>query len=203
MKTQSSNTAKSRLATLTIIIMLAFAFNSCQKDETPVLETTPAENHQFPVETINRSATTANTALAVVMVKIEHLAIKSSQADYMVTLYTDGTIIFNGRKNVKYTGIARLQATTESMLSISALIRNSNFFTMSQSTKFAEDLPVTITTCAQMQQTADVRTPAYKTKSLSDYNNGYPKALCALRMNIERQLQIQDLIGGEIINNTK
>ena len=199
MKTQQTS-AKSALATLTIIIMLAFTFSSCQKEETA----TPANsaNHEYPAESTERAAADARIpAPGMAFITIDHMAVKSMSPDYKVTVYSNGLVSFTGRKNVEFIGHALLKVSEENMIIIKKLIANANFFNMTDKKLNAQDMPATTTTCSMMQQLSIDASFSYQTKSLVDYNNGYPRALYTLRTSIENQFPIKELIGKETIKN--
>ena len=121
--------------------------------------------------------------------------------DYKVTVYSNGLVSFTGRKNVEFIGHALLKVSEEDMILIKKLIANANFFNMTDKKLNAQDMPATTTTCSMMQQLSIDASFSYQTKSLIDYNNGYPRALYTLRTSIENQLPIKELIGKETIKN--
>ena len=195
MKTQNISPIKSGLTTLALIIMIAFTFNSCQKDD---LTSMNNEGNQNSSNSSISDAGAKMPSAGMALVKIDHMAAKSMQPDYSVTVTSNGNIVFEGRRNVKFIGRTYLLASDESMLTIKKLIANSNFLNIVVKNEFAMDAPQVTTTCTLKQQPSSEATYAYTVKSLTDINNGYPKVLYTFRTSIEKQLQIQGLIGKEL-----
>lgn len=192
MKTQKRTPIVSALGTLSLIIMLAFSINSCQKDD---LTTTGNSSSNGTDQSLGKSVANTLPYLGPALIRIDHLAGMTQEPDFSVTLYNNGAIVFEGRRNVSLIGQARLAAKFETIVTVKKLITASEFFNMKVKTTNVLDAAKTITTCSMKQSAATDASFSAKTRSLIDYNNGYPRDLYTLRTEIEKLLDIQKFIG--------
>ncbi|MEO5572044.1 MAG: DUF6438 domain-containing protein [Bacteroidia bacterium] len=186
MKTINLNNSIKNSLTVSLISSVLF-LASCSKEEL-----------SLPVANASQSAGEARTALAqateatassdlqkatsTIMIRIEHQAARSEAPDYAVTIKFDGTIKFEGRRNVAYIGNREWKLELSKFIAIKNLFAYTNFTSIEDNLPLLADVPMIYTTyCAS---------PADFAKTLFDYDHDYPEGLISLREKAEILLDL-------------
>jgi len=186
MEQLKNRNTKSTLPILSIAIVLMLYCTGCQKEDIPV-----------PLDA-SKNISTGQTSRTIpplyTVISITHDGGYSvSAANYRVTVMSNGIAIFNGYRNVAKIGEVKFDLTEEKLLKIEELIKKYDFFSITDDLKYIPDLPYVTTTCA-LPQTNSVAEVADHSRSLIDYNKGYPEALIQLRKDVELLLNISSYV---------
>lgn len=181
---------------VTVIVSLLF-LTSCKKED---LVTTTSGNatatdgvKQAPQAKSNQihppaefRAELPKAGQSTVMIKIDHIAARTHAPDYSVSIKFDGTIIFEGRRNVAYVGTKEWQLASDKFMNVKQLFDHSGFNSIEDNLSELADVPMVYTTwCAS---------PAQRATTLFDYNDGYPEGLISLRQKAESILDLWEYI---------
>jgi len=185
MKTTKSVTAKSKtsIVSFALIIVSAFLIASCQKEEEQptassannASEMAKGFDHPLPVPTI-----------AFTSIKINHIAARSLNPDYSITIYANGSGVYEGRRNVHIMGVKHFEMDKRTLEYISDLSLRINFFDIRAIDFNIPDLPIVATTFTNSEGT----------KTLAD-SEGVPEVLVAFRTKIETALNMSKLVSGD------
>ncbi|MEP7170816.1 MAG: DUF6438 domain-containing protein [Bacteroidota bacterium] len=126
------------------------------------------------------------------MIKINHIAGRSMNPDYSVTVFSDGKVEYDGRRNVAVKDKVIMQIKDVTVKELRNLFEASKFFSLDDRLSIVADIPQVLTTFND----SDIAEKAPKT--LIDYNHGYPAELIALRIRTESILNIAPLVTGHI-----
>lgn len=196
MKTHQKSLLKSA-STVLALILFVLTINGCQKDD--LSKVSPAA-HQNSSSRSSQNKASNVPSLGMALINIDHQAVKSLSPEYSVTVFSSGVVVFIGKRNVAFTGRSMLSISRETMLEVKKLIQSAYFLSIVPRNESYPDRPFTTTTCTLRQQpTVDAVNGEniYTTKSLTDYNDGNPRALYILRTSVEKILPIQELIAKE------
>ncbi len=185
MKQLNDRNTKSTFPILSIMIVAILYCTGCQKEDMPV-----------PMGATNNSGdrqTPLSTSPLYTVIKINHSGgFSTSGLSYDITVMSNGVAVFNGYRNVAKIGEVKFEVPREKMLQIAGLIKRYEFFSIEDDLSYIPDLPCVTTTCTLPETTpAEV---ADHSRSLIDYNKGYPAALIGLRTDVELVLNISSYV---------
>jgi hypothetical protein len=172
------------------IIMIVFIFSSCSKDELlPASPPSSATSHTVTGEQVQPAENPVN--LSYQAITINHIAARTSLPDYEVTVYSDGNVIFEGRRNTAFTGTKNFKIDERTFSMLTDMFVSSHLFDVPQaagSVPVSElaDVPEVLTTFTNGNH------PAI---TLTDYNDTHAMPeLISLRTHAEDLLNIDHLI---------
>lgn len=208
MKTTSQiNTVKKEFLILSFMFSLLFYLTSCKKDdiEVPSKVSTGASERQIKsnhddvskgnAEKVNQlkfippNANQGKIA-ADVLIKIDHQAARSKAPDYVVTVFSNGKVVFEGRRNVTFIGPKEMKIDKSTVEELKRLFTEANFSGIEDALPYIADIPTVYTTYNGPDPVGDV------INTLKDYNDGIPLELIALRIKTESILNISHLVNG-------
>gem|GEM_PF-5593203 len=165
------------------ISLLMFMFFACQKDDTmqPSAQTSSA-----PIE---KTIPVNPTALPYEIIKINHISPRGLVPDYEMTLSTNLTVRFEGRRNTAYQGVKILKTDERTYAMLKYMYESSHLFDVPSASvnNGMADQPVVYTSFNNGTQMI----------TLTDYNTGDPAKLYELRQRTEMMLGITLLVYGE------
>ena len=205
MKTQKITSGKNGFTVLSMATAIIFLMASCQKDQLPNPLNAANAN---TILSSNRSSKPSPYIPAYAMITIMHDGGHSiSNPGYSVTAYSNGIAVFNGYRNVAKIGEVKFQLSKDQLLAVETEINKSRFLSIADDLTYIPDAPYVTTTCTiSLTPKTDVTNadvvnlnPADRsiTKSLIDYNEGYPASLIALRTEVENTLNISMYVHGD------
>jgi hypothetical protein len=92
-----------------VMIMFVSFISGCQKDEMPQMNNS-SETENSSME---RNSQQLENTISYEMLSINHNKMFSTLPDYKVTLQSNGSVIFEGRKNTAFIGITKLMVPIE------------------------------------------------------------------------------------------
>jgi len=203
MKTNMNSPRKYYYVSLIAILLVV----ACQKDEVaPLTQTSvPSLNNSksavaafgteqgMPVFDNSKSTVTdlASTPLFTVM-RIAHEAARTTNPDYILSVNSDGGVVFQGIRNVSHIGTFKYRMSPAAFVSFNRTLNDIDFYSIVDNNELIMDVPV-ITTTYQRAMGADIRT-------LYDYDNGYPSTLVALRTKVESLINADFYIKPAVAN---
>lgn len=181
MKTNHSFISKINYGMSALILLtgICLLITSCQKEE---LQQPSAYNSSSQGSTMNDQAKEL-PAMAFTSIKIDHIAANTSLPDYSITINSNGTAAYDGRRNVRVKGKVKLSISIEQLSYINSVCNRTNFFQLKGSEHQIFDMPSVETTYVIWKRQL----------ALSDYN-GQPEELASFRNKIEKTLDISNLI---------
>ena len=192
MKTQKTISRKMQLGLAIAILVSAVLFMaSCKKEDVhPYI----ASGNPVQAETNAKQVAPNHLTIDFKSITIDHRT-NSNQPDYSITVYDNGTMWFDGRKNVKVRGKHELEVSEQAMYRINGLFNQflkisqpeikNNGITASESEKLVyENLVVT----------AYVGQHEGEFGKFMDYDRGQPVWLVTFRTEVEKALEINSLI---------
>ncbi|MFI5220066.1 MAG: DUF6438 domain-containing protein [Bacteroidia bacterium] len=126
-----------------------------------------------------------------IMVSIEHNCIGTEQPDYTVMLFSDGSVVFAGRKNVSFIGRIMYKTDEATVSYIKNLFESAHFFQIQQVSFNTLDAPYVVTTY----------TNEWNSKKLIDFNNGIPQMLIQIRKKTEEKLNVAKYVDRAVLEN--
>jgi hypothetical protein len=202
MKTLNFNirNIKNNLVVFSLTIYSLFFFASCQKENviTPSKESIamserqiePAGNDIIQCHAADVALSQSVATKSYLILKIDHRAAMSFTPDYSVSLFSDGRVVYDGRRNVFFIGNKELKTSSDNIQVIKNLFTRSGFFAMTEDIPNMIDLPLVYTTYSEQGPAGDAQ------KMLRDVDSGYPLPLYSLRVKAESMLNISWLING-------
>ncbi len=184
MKTPNTTARKLNyaMASLTVLMFATLLMTSCQKEE--LQQPVPTETTPAPMNDQN-----SLTKLAPVMlfssIKIDHIAAKSQTASYSVTVYSNGMVTYEGRRNVNIGDTKTFELKHSKLMEINNICAQTNFFELKGGDVFVPDLPSVQTTF----------TLERRQHIVSDYE-GLPAKLAEFRTKVENALEISQYINA-------
>jgi hypothetical protein len=184
MKTLNSKTQENKkgiynfLLLMTSFVMLA----GCAKFE-PLQPAESAESQNLKISTQRIPPS--------IMVSIEHYCIGTNQPEYSVMLFTDGSVVFAGLKNVSFIGRVMYETDHATVLYIKNLFESAHFFQIQEVSINVVDAPYAVTTY----------TNEWNSKKLIDFNNGIPQMLIQIRKKTEEKLNVAKYVTGGVLEN--
>ena len=180
----------------TVIVSLLF-LSSCQKEDlvtTTSGNVTTSDNAKHDPQGKRHQVHPAADARfelpeaqSTIMIKIDHIAGRTHAPDYSVSIKFDGTIIFEGRRNVAYLDTKEWRLASDKFMNVKQLFENSGFNSIENHLSELADVPMVYTTWSA--------SAAQRSKTLFDYNDGYPEGLISLRQKAESILDLGQYIG--------
>lgn len=166
---------------LTIITIIPIFFTSCQKEE---LQPSAAASNVTPMNDQN-SLTKLTPELAFSSIKIDHIAALSQYPSYSITVNSNGTVVYEGRRNVYIKGTRIFEIKRSTLLYLNNVCMGINFFDLKGGINYIPDMPLVETTYTLLN----------RQKSLIDFE-GEPTALVAFRTTIENALDLSEFINA-------
>ena len=185
MKTAKTLSHKMKIGmAITILASALLALASCQKEEQQ------PDNLSQPDAQLKINLQASNLSLAFASVQINHKPMSAVKPDYSVTVSSNGKVIFEGRKNVRFIGTKTIDATQSSLIAINSLYIRLNH-DLTENNRFAGDegLPV-------MDQVITTYRATNSDHFISrvDFDNGFPVDLVSFRTKVEKALSIQEFV---------
>lgn len=172
---------KSAILGLTLFISTGLLLTSCQKEES---QPPSSDSNSSQTSAANNSSKESPT-MAFTSIKIDHIAAKSLLPDYSVTVNSNGTATYEGRRNVYIKGNVDFKITSSSLWEINNVCMGTNFFKMRGGYNSIPDMPGVETTFTLLEQH----------RILSDYE-GLPAELVSFRTKIEKALDLSRFINA-------
>ena len=179
LETTSAKKFRNFSITSFILVFLLF-FSACQKDELASTNNAVQANN----ENLSRQKQSADQS-PFNLITIDHSAAQTHLPDYSVTISSDGTILFNGRRNTAVAGKVQFKAPQKIMTQLRVLFTEANLADM-ENLPSIPDLP-SIATSFKAATNAE-------TVTRIDYNNSNPRELIQLRTKTETLLKISTLV---------
>ena len=194
---------------LYLVVPFLMLISGCQKDEvipvanpagqTPTLNNSKSAianftNPEMPAPQLTDSKQTMAEFSASplnLMMRIKHEAARTDKPDYMVALYTDGSVAFEGVRNVSHIGTFYYRIPKASLDAFNETMREVNFYAIADINEVIMDVPMISTT---------FQGAGSDPKTLIDYDNGYPATLIALREKVESLLNVSRFIKPTVAN---
>jgi len=173
------NEIKSAILGLTLCISTGLLITSCQKEE---WQQQQSDTNSSPRSNFNQQAK-ESPAMAFTSIKIDHIAAMSLLPDYSIIINSNGTAIYEGRRNVRVKGIVELRITDKELWYINSVCMRTSFFQLKGGESNVPDMPSVETTYIIWKRQF----------TLSDYN-GQPEELASFRSKIESALNLSKLI---------
>ncbi len=173
---------------MTIIVM----FSGCQKDDmTPSGNVSDANS----VSRIDPRGLAVEVTRPFEVFRIDHQAGRTVQPAYIVSLMSNGTLTFVGVRNVAHLGKVSMDVGNSTLAKFNKLMSDVDFYKIEDNNVYSPDLPLVITTYHQPKAGTINPDYDYITKSLIDFNNGYPSELIKLRLTAEKIFDVARLVG--------
>jgi hypothetical protein len=175
--------------TLIGIVMIVFIFSSCSKDELFQASSTASASHTVTGAQVQPAANPVN--LSYQAITINHLAARTTLPDYEVTVYSDGNVIFEGRRNTAFIGTKNFKIDERTFSKLTDMFSSSHLFDVPQAAGSVPgselaDVPEVLTSF-----TNGIHPPV----TLTDYNDSHAMPeLISLRTRAEALLNIDYLI---------
>jgi hypothetical protein len=179
MKNSKPFSAKVRscLAASVLLMMFVLLFAACQKDDAVQPSSSITSSSDIRIASPSGFTTFAT-------IKIDHQPTRGTVPDYMVTIYSNATAEFIGRRNVAVLGKTVFSIDAPTMVLLQNLY--GGFFNINVKVPAVPDAPVTFTTYNNGRESA----------TLVDYNAGIPEPLIKLREQTENLIHIGKYIDG-------
>ena len=158
-----------------LLMMYVLLFATCQKDD--------AVQPSSSITSSSDNRTSSPSAIInFATIKIDHQPGRGTEPDYMVTVYSNATGEFIGRRNVAVLGKRIFSIDAPTMVLLESLY--GGFFNINVKVPAVPDAPLTFTTY----------NTGTKNATLVDYNAGIPETLIKLREQTENILHISRYI---------
>ena len=176
-------------------IVLVLFVSSCKKDDLTSTNSGNSSSSDVARQALQNNDQQAaygtsfqQVAEQTVMMRINHIAARSQFPDYSITIKFDGTIIFEGRRNVAFIGTKEWKLAGDKFMNVKQLFDHSGFNSIEDRLSLLADAPMVATTwCA-----SSVQLP----RTLIDYYQGYPEGLISLREKAENILNLVEFVSG-------
>lgn len=171
------------------VIVLASIYVSCQKDDLISPATSSLSTPTLKVSATHLNNSPETEIPRFVIFKVSHQSGNSQELpSYNVSLYNDGLVLFEGLRNVKVEGIHDYRISPSILEIVKADLAGSSFYSINDNLGIVPDLACCVTT---LQLAAD-----QESKTLVDYNNGFPVELISIREKVEGILNDNIFIKG-------
>ena len=169
---------------IALLMMVAFlTFNGCQKDDNSM----PANSSDNSGQTVQRDI---NQPLTFSYIKFDHIAAKSLQPDFSVTVYRSGLFLFEGRRNVARPGLVKEVLGKATLSRINDMTLMIDFYSLRSAEHTTPDMPMVATTFAPFSDMHAV--------TILDDNGNRPESLIQFRRGVEKMLNLDKLIYGDV-----
>lgn len=173
------------LASVVMVVFTMLCLNSCQKEDVA----RPVTNSNEDVH-MQRDIALPAFPVSFRSIKIDHNAGKSLiLPGYSVTVYSDGLVIYDGKRNVRLKGVITFKTTPEVLREINKMTSRLNFFNIPGLTGISQDLPTVTTTFIENEMEP-------RTAIIIDDMSGYPKQIVAFRTQLEQMLNLSSYLSG-------
>jgi len=132
-----------------------------------------------------------STAPLYLVMRIKHSAARTDKPDYRISLYQDGSVAFEGVRNVARVGTFYYKIPDNTMQDFNRMMQEVDFYGIVDDNPVILDVPMISTTFVRAGSDP---------KTLIDYNNGYPQTLIALREKVESMLSVVRYIQPSLAN---
>ncbi|MFI5220068.1 MAG: DUF6438 domain-containing protein [Bacteroidia bacterium] len=180
MKTLKSKFQKTGIAIFLSLFIIVMA--GCSKEESPQPLTGTSAVAGADLRQIGPPPPIARP---FVMITIDHQAMRSFLPDYSVTVYSDGTVLFAGRKNVGTLGKVSFSVDQSKLKEVLSVFKQMEFYSIRSDRQINPDVPRTLTSLAESKTS--------RVKTLVD-DNREPGKLVNLRKTVEWVLQIDQYV---------
>lgn len=180
----------------------ALLLASCKKDDlatTSANESTKSASAKYAMPGQAKQSTLKNITRdhdpkikeVFSMITIDHIAARTHAPDYCVTVKSDATVIFEGRRNVALVGTKEWKLNAEQFHALKDMFEHSGFNSIEDNLSLLADVPMVSTTWSN--SLADF------SRTLIDYNQGYPEALISLRNKAEDMLDLSKYVNRQTV----
>lgn len=192
MNTKATDLSRGKRIFIFLALICSMLYVSCDKNEMAVPSSAAIIEKTAPSTDVNQS-TERPWPVAV----INHLSGRAlSMPDYEVRLLSNRTVIFEGRRNVRFIGRFQFMIDGATYVKVTSLFDRANFFAMKDNVPPMLDVPEVFTTYTIKSEEADAEQVQWKSRTLKDI--GYmPKDLVTLRTNVEKVLGIEKYINSK------
>jgi len=178
------NLASIKKAFLPVFLFAALLFSSCSKSELDDLQ--PVNNESAGT---NTTADIGNPTPGVplnAMINISHGLCMGTCPYYIVTVSSEGDVVYNGIQNVATRGIVRYKISAEEAKQLAYMMVQEGFFKLDNEYAMIPD--------AQRFETSLVWEG--NSKTVVDYGINIPYNLISMRQKVEHALKIEKLVNG-------
>jgi hypothetical protein len=185
-KSKQMKTLSTLIVKISIIVTAAslFFLTSCRKEE-PAAPSANVNLSQAKTSAVNKIEP---PNYGFMTIQIDHTR-QIYTPEYSVTVRYDGWVTFEGRKNCAYNHIITFYVPYENVSRLQNLFLNTNFFEIADALKTSTNSPAVLTTCINLGSGTS--------KTLTDFNKGYPAALIYFRTKAESLMGITKYVGYE------
>ena len=177
MKTSKKFNLVNKISAFLFICASAFFMTSCQEEDLPM----PVRSS----DGIAAGRQIAPRSDAFEMIKIDHIAARTSMADYSVSVKSDGIVTFEGRRNVAVIRKETFKISEARLAELSKMFTDAKFNSINDKLTIVPDLPYHLTTyCASAE---------LRSKTILD-NSQEPLNLIDLRIRVEKVLDISKYV---------
>ena len=173
---------------LSLAFVSVFFLASCSKDELPQ----PSAGNTA-VANVEMKQIAPPIVYAFTVIAIDHQAGRNRLPDYRVTVKSDGTVLFEGRRNVVVRGKVSFTIGAGRLSELIAVFKNGGFMKMKDQLDLNPELPRVATSFSAVD--VDGANSA-KMKTLVD-NNKLPAALVRMREKAELILHTERFVTGD------
>jgi hypothetical protein len=196
MKT-SNNIRKNNISLASLALISILFMAGCGKDDVVIPQgKDQAKGIDIPrqIQPADQSASADQFDLFG-LIQIDHSSARTSMPDYVVTVRSDASVVFEGRRNCAVNEIREFQASAVMMRKLILIYYESKFYSIEDNLSLAADLPMVTTTCSGAELKGS--------RSLIDYYGSDPAALIQFRTKVEEALDIAKLVGSKKVGIAK